>query len=230
MTHYVRDSINKHQHFDYPAFIARHAGGASMAKCANGDVIFRQGDRADAIFYIVSGSLKVTVLSEHGKEAVLAMLKPGDLFGEECLDGQRQRDLTVTATSSSEIARIDRDTVARALADDPAFAKLFLNQVLSQNERLREDLIDQLFNSSEKRLARLLLTLAKSGLGDQSNVISIPITQETLAHMVGTTRSRINQFMIKFRKLGYIEYNGQIRVHDSLLNVIVPDNAARETC
>ena len=230
MTRNVRDGTNEHEHFDYHAFMARHAGGASLAKCANGDLVFRQGDRADAIFYLVSGSLKVTVISEHGKEAVLAMLKPGGLFGEECLDEHRRRDSTVTATSSSEVARIERDTVARALADDPAFARLFLNQVLSQNERLREDLIDQLFNSSEKRLARILLTLAKSGMGDQSNVIGVPITQETLAHMVGTTRSRINRFMTKFRKLGYIEYNGQIRVHDSLLNVIVPDNAARETC
>jgi CRP-like cAMP-binding protein len=230
MTRYVRDGTNKYEQFDYHAFIARHAGGASLAKCANGDVVFSQGDRADAIFYLVSGSLKVTVISEHGKEAVLAMLKPGDLFGEECLDGHRQRDSTVTATGPSEFARIDRDTVARALADDPAFARLFLNQVLSQNERLREDLIDQLFNSSERRLARILLTLAKSGMGDQSNVIAIPITQETLAHMVGTTRSRINQFMTKFRKLGYIEYNGQIRVHDTLLNVILPDDVTRETC
>jgi CRP-like cAMP-binding protein len=230
MTFNARSGTSNDEQFDHQAFIARHAGGASVVKYAEDEIVFAQGDGADAAFFLVSGSAKVTVISAHGKEAVLALLKPGELFGEECLDGHRPRDVTVTATSASEIARIERDTVARALADDPPFAKLFLNQVLSQNERLREDLIDQLFNSSEKRLARILLTLAKSGMSDQSNVIAVPITQETLAHMVGTTRSRINQFMTKFRKLGYIEYDGQIRVHDSLLNVFLPDNAAREAC
>jgi CRP-like cAMP-binding protein len=226
----MRTGTNKNEHFDHRAFIARYPGGASVAKYAEDEIVFAQGDRADAIFYVIGGSAKVAVISEHGKEAVLALLKPGDLFGEECLDARKPRDATVTATSACELARIDRESVTRALANDPDFTKMLLGHLLNQNERLREDLIDQLFYSSEKRLARILLTLAKSGTSDQSNMIPIPITQETLAHMVGTTRSRINQFMTKFRKLGYIEYDGQIRVHDSLLNVFLPDNAAREAC
>lgn len=205
--------------FDHRAFIGKYSG-ATIAKYNDGDVVFRQGEPADAAFFIVSGNAKVTVVSEHGKEAVLDLLKAGDFFGEECLDASKRREATVTAASPCEIARFDYDTIARALREDPEFANLFLSYVLAENERLREELIDQLFNSSEKRLARVLLTLANFSRSDTSSVIAIPITQETLAHMVGTTRARINHFMTNFRKLGYVEYDGHIRVHNSLMKVI----------
>jgi len=210
--------------FDYRAFIGKYTG-VGVTKYASREIVFAQGDPADAVYYIVCGTVKVTVISEHGKEAVLGILRNGDFFGEESLEGPARRNATVTAAGVSEIARFDRDIVARALRDDPAFAKMLLSHLLNQNDKLREDLIDQLFNSSEKRLARILLTLANAGHGEQSSLISIPVTQETLANMVGTTRSRISQFMTKFRRLGYIEYNGHIRVHNSLLNIILDDQA-----
>jgi len=192
MTLEASSGTSKNERFDHQAFIAKYAGG-TISKYNDGDVVFRQGDRAEALFFIIGGNVKVAVVSEHGKEAVLALLKAGDFFGEECFDAQQHRNATLTATSACEIARFDRDTIARALSEDPAFARFFLSYVLSQNEKLREDLVDQLFNPSEKRLARILLALANSQQGDRSNEIAIPITQETLAHMVGTTRSRINQ-------------------------------------
>ena len=153
------------------------------------------------------------------------MLSAGDFFGEGFIDGHLLQSSTITATSASEIARIDRNIVNLALKTDPTFSDFFLHFMLDRNQKLQADLIDQLFNSSEKRLARILLTLATTGLGDQSNMIDVPITQETLANMVGTTRSRINQFMMRFRKLGYIDYNGKIRVHNSLLNIILTDQS-----
>jgi CRP/FNR family cyclic AMP-dependent transcriptional regulator len=206
--------------FDFQAFIGkRHAG--TLAKYQDQQIIYTQGDPADAVFYIVSGAVKVTIISEHGKEAIIAILGAGDFFGEGCLDGLLLRNSTIVATTACEIARFDRKTIIDALNDDHEFSHLFLSFVLDRNQKLQADLVDQLFNSSEKRLARILMTLASSGLDDQSNMITIPITQETLAHMVGTTRSRINQFMTRFRKLGYIDYNGKIRVHNSLLNIIL---------
>jgi CRP/FNR family cyclic AMP-dependent transcriptional regulator len=210
------------EHFDYQAFIAKHPG-AAIADYKAGEIIYTQGDPADAIFYIANGAVIVTIISEHGKEAVIAILGAGDFFGEGCLDGHLLRNSTIAATSACTIARFDRNTIVNALKDDAAFSHLFLNFILDRNQKLQADLIDQLFNSSEKRLARILLTLANTGLGDQSNLIDMPITQETLANMVGTTRSRINQFMNKFRKLGYIDYNGQITVHNSLMNIILRD-------
>jgi CRP/FNR family cyclic AMP-dependent transcriptional regulator len=209
----------KHQHFDYQAFVAKHGGAVS--NYADRQVVYLQGDPADALFYIVSGTVKVTIFSEYGKEAVIALLGVNDFFGEGCLDGQLLRNSTIAATSHCEIARFDRTTINRALSEDTAFASLFMHFILERNQKLQADLIDQLFNSSEKRLARILLTLANSGLGTQSNVITMAINQEMLATMVGTTRSRINQFMNKFRKLGYIEYNGHIKVNNSLLNLIL---------
>ncbi len=224
-----KNDASESHNFGYQAFIAKYAG-ATLAKYPAGVVIYRQGDRADAAFYVVSGSVKVAFISEHGKEAVLALLKAGDFFGVECLAPGLLRNPTITTTSHCEIVRIDRNTLARALGEDLAFARLFLAYVVNQNDKLREDLVDQLFNSSEKRLARILLTLANSGPDDQSNEIAIPVTQETLANMVGTTRSRINQFMTKFRKLGYIDYNSKIRVHNSLMNIISEDQAQPEVC
>ena len=182
-----------------------------------------QGDRAEALFYIISGSAKVTIISEYGKEAEIAIFGPGDFFGEGCLDGQLAQNAAIAATSTCEIARFERASVRCALVEDPAFAKLFMHFILERNRKLQADLIDQLFNSSEKRLARIRLTLANSGLGSESNQITMAINQEMLANMVGTTRSRINQFMNKFRKLGYIDYNGKIEVHNSLLNLILND-------
>jgi CRP/FNR family cyclic AMP-dependent transcriptional regulator len=213
---------DQEKHFDYRAFVANHGGGI-VSKFTDKHTVYAQGDSADALFYIVSGTVKVTIFSEYGKEAVIGILAAGDFFGEGCLDGQLLRNSTIAATSASEIVRLERAVVVRALHDDPAFAQLFMLFILDRNQKLQADLIDQLFNSSEKRLARILLTLANTGLGTQSNTIAMAINQEMLATMVGTTRSRINQFMNKFRKLGYIDYNGKIEVHNSLLNLILHD-------
>ena len=172
--------------------------------------------------------MKSTLVSEFGKEALISILGAGDFFGEGCLDKELLRNVTITATGDCEIARFDRAIVSRALVNDPEFAGSFLHFILNKNRKLQADLVDQLFNSSEKRLARTLLTLANSELGNQTNSITIPINQEMLANMVGTTRSRINQFMNKFRKLGYIDYNGQITVNNSLLNLILHDQPQHE--
>jgi CRP/FNR family cyclic AMP-dependent transcriptional regulator len=210
--------------FDYQAFTAKYAG-ATIAKYADRQTIYAQGDPADAIFYIISGIVKISVISEHGKEGIVAILRPGDFFGEGCLSFRRTRATTVTAASACEIVRLGQATAIRALQEDPAFPALFMAFLLERNEKLKNDFLDQLFNSSEKRLARILITLARIEIGDQSSFIFPQVTQETLANMVGTTRSRINQFMTKFRKLGYIEYNGQIRVHNSLVNIILNNRA-----
>jgi len=214
--------------FDYRAFISMHGGG-SISEYANGDVIYAQGDSADAVYYIIEGSVKISVLSENGKEGVLAILGRGDFFGEGCLSGRSTRTSTLSTTSPSEIVRLNKDVVIRALSDDGEFRRAFCIFILQRTEKLKADLIDQLFNSSEKRLARLLFTLAHVSDG-RSHLIPVPITQETLAGMVGTTRSRISQFMTKFRKLGYVEYNGVIRVHNSLLNIILDDGRGDLQC
>jgi CRP/FNR family transcriptional regulator, cyclic AMP receptor protein len=212
----------KEPRFDYRAFQAKH-GGATVTKYSDKQTVYAQGDKADALYYIVSGSVKVTIYSEYGKEAVIGILTAGDFFGEGCVDGQIMRNSSIVTTSECEIARIDIGVVSRALDSDPDFAKLFMHFILDRNQKLQSDMIDQLFNSSEKRLARILLTLANTGLGTQSNTITMAINQEMLATMVGTTRSRVNQFMNKFRKLGYINYNGNIEVNNSLLNLILHD-------
>jgi len=161
---------------------------------------------------------------------VLALLKAGDFFGEECMHPGHRRPATVSAKMTSELVRLDRGSIARALGEHSDFAGVFLEHVLEQNERLREELVDQLFNSSEKRLARILLTLANSTREDQVSEIAIPLTQETLASMVGTTRPRVSQFMNKFRKLGYVDYNGTIRVHNSLMRVITGEAEQNIEC
>jgi CRP/FNR family transcriptional regulator, cyclic AMP receptor protein len=216
------NGTSKSHRFDYRAFILKYAG-ATLERYAVDEPIYAQGDVADAAYYIVNGLVKVTVTSAQGKEAVLALLKAGDFFGEECLHPGHRRPATVSAKMASEIVRLDRDSIARALGEHSDFATLFLDHVMEQNERLREELVDQLFNSSEKRLARVLLALASSTWEDQVSEIAIPLTQETLASMVGTTRPRISQFMNKFRKLGYIDYDGRIRVHNSLTKVITSE-------
>jgi CRP/FNR family transcriptional regulator, cyclic AMP receptor protein len=215
---------NNNERFDFRAFIAKHGGG-TVAQYSGRQFVYRQGDPAVALYYIVSGTVKVTFNSEGGKEAVIAILGAGDFFGEGCVIGQLSRRTTITTTSACEIARFDQAMIKRALSDDPAFSSIFLNFLLKQNEKLKTDLIDQLFSSSERRLARILLTLAKIGQAEQSSVIALPINQELLANMVGTTRSRINQFMNKFRKLGYVEYNDHIKVHGSLLNLLLYDQS-----
>jgi CRP/FNR family transcriptional regulator, cyclic AMP receptor protein len=211
--------------FDYPSFIARNPGKAALKEYSDHQIVYAQGDAADALFFIVSGSVKIGVVSERGKEGVIALLGPGNFFGQAVLDGRRKRVSTATTTSACKIVRLDADVVMQALAADPAFSRVFVRFLLGRTEQLKADLIDQLFNSSEKRLARILLTLANTGIDTQANLIAFPISQEVLAHMVGTTRSRINQFMNKFRKLGYVEYDDRIKVYNSLMNVVLQEDA-----
>lgn len=208
--------------FDCRAFISTHGEG-TISKYEEGKTIFAQGESVDALFYIISGAIKVIVNSEHGKVAVIAMLEAGDFFGEGCLDGHLLQSSTIVTANKCEIARFNRAAVFRALKDDLTFSKLFLMFLLNRNEKLRVNLVGHLFDSSEKRLARILLTLANAGLGSKSDFTDVTINQETLAMMVGTTRPRINQFMNKFRKFGYIEYKGHIKVRSSLMNVILDD-------
>jgi CRP/FNR family cyclic AMP-dependent transcriptional regulator len=186
-------------------------------------VIFAQGNPADAVFNIQKGKVKLTVVSNAGKEAVIAMLGPGDFFGEGCLAGQLMRMSTATAMTECSIARLEKADVMEMLQKDPAFSKLLLSYMLSRTIRIEEDLIDQLFNSSEKRLARALLLLANFGKEGKPEAVIPKISQEVLADMIGTTRSRVSFFMNKFRRLGFIEYNGTLEVHSSLLNVILHD-------
>jgi len=185
--------------------------------------VYRQGDPADAVFYIRSGKVKSTVVSEQGKEAVVAILGTGDFVGEGCLTGQPQRLGTVSAMTECVIVRITKADITRVIHDEPAFAELFIAHLLARNSRVEEDLVDQLFNSSEKRLARILLLLANFGKEGRPEPIIAKVSQETLAEMIGTTRSRVSFFMNKFRELGLIDYNGSIEVHSSLLNVVLHD-------
>ena len=197
-------------------------GKANAVFDAN-SVIFAQGNPADAVFNIQKGKIKLTVVSNAGKEAVIAVLGPGDFFGEGCLAGQLMRMSTATAMTECSIARLEKADVMEMLQKDPAFSKLLLSYMLSRTIRIEEDLIDQLFNSSEKRLARALLLLANFGKEGKPEAVIPKISQEVLADMIGTTRSRVSFFMNKFRRLGFIEYNGTLEVHSSLLNVILHD-------
>ena len=188
-----------------------------------GQTIFSQGDRADAVFFLERGKVKLTVLSRQGKQAVIAILDPGNFFGEGCLAGQPFRMSTATATMDSSIVLLKKLTMLRALHRDADFSERFTTYLLSRNIRIEEDLVDQLFNSSEKRLARILLLLANFGKEGRPERVVPKLSQETLAEMVGTTRSRVSFFMNKFRKLGFIEYNGGLEVHSSLLHVVLHD-------
>jgi CRP-like cAMP-binding protein len=189
-----------------------------------GEVVFTQGDPADSIFHIEKGKLKLTVVSSQGKEAVIALLATGDFFGEGCLAGQIKRMSTATAMTDCETVRLERLEMIRVLRDEPVFAELFLHHLLSRNIRIEEDLVDQLFNSSEKRLARVLLLLANFGKAGKTEPVVAKMSQEMLAEIVGTTRARVNFFMNKFRKLGFIDYDGDgLRVHSSLLHVVLHD-------
>jgi len=209
--------------FDSRSFLARVAEGRVAMRFHKGQAIFSQGDPADSIFYVEDGQVKVAVVSEQGKEAVVAILGAGEFFGEACLAGQQQRMETVTALQDTTVLRLERAAIIRLIHNDPAFSEMFIAHLVERTIRVEADLIDHIFNSSEKRLARLLLLLAHFGKDDSAEPIIARISQETLAEMVGTTRSRVSFFMNKFRRLGFIEYNGSIRVHSSLLNVVLQD-------
>jgi CRP/FNR family cyclic AMP-dependent transcriptional regulator len=207
--------------FDPKSFLAMVGEGRSIGEYRKGEIVSAQGDPADAVFYIESGKVKLTVVSEQGKEAVIAMLGTNDFFGEGCLAGQTQRIATAAAMMDSVIVRLEKAAIVRVIHQEPAFSGMFIAHLLARAIRVEADLVDQLFNSSEKRLARLLLLLANFGKEEKPEPVLAKISQETLADMIGTTRSRVSFFMNKFRKLGLIDYNGDIEVHSSLLNVVL---------
>lgn len=209
--------------FDPRAFLARIGDGRSNAEYDKGQVLFSQGEPAEAVFFIQEGEVKVSVVSEQGKEAVVALLGKDDFVGEGCLAGQTKRISTVYAMSDVVVTRIEKAAIIRLINEDPAFSELFIAHLLSRAVRVEADLIDQLFNSSEKRLARTLLLLANFGQQGIPEPKIAKISQETLAQMVGTTRARVSFFMNKFRRLGFITYNGGIEIHSSLLNVVLHD-------
>jgi CRP/FNR family cyclic AMP-dependent transcriptional regulator len=210
--------------FDPKLFLAKIGRERSVADYQKNQTVFSQGDPADAVFYIQKGQVKLTVVSRQGKEAVIAILG-GDnpFFGEGCLAGQSIRMATAIAMSECSIMRIKKAAMVRVLHDEPTFSELFLRHVLFRNIRIEEDLVDQLFNSSEKRLARVLLLLANFGKEGTPELVIPQMSQETLAEIIGTTRSRVSFFMNRFRKLGFIHYNGGLQVHRSLLNVVLHD-------
>jgi CRP/FNR family cyclic AMP-dependent transcriptional regulator len=207
--------------FNPQVFLAKVGAGKTILELKESQNVFAQGDVADAVFYIQKGKVKVTVLSDQGKEAVVGILGPGQFFGEGCMNGHKLRISTATAIENCVITAITKDAMLAALRDEPKFSEMFIAYLLTRNSRTEEDLIDQLFNSSERRLARMLLLLANFGKAGSPQSISPNISQETLAEMVGTTRSRVSHFMNKFRKLGLIDYNGHIEVHNSLLSAVL---------
>ena len=209
--------------FDPKVFLSKVDGGRTISDYRKDQIVYGQGDPADCVFFIQSGKVKKTVVSEQGKEAVVALLGTGDFFGEGCLAGESLRLATVSAMTKCVIVRISKEDVTRVIHEEPAFTELFISHLLARNSRVEEDLVDQLFNSSEKRLARTLLLLANFGKEGRPEPIIAKISQETLAEMIGTTRSRVSFFMNRFRELGLIDYNGKIEVHSSLLNVVLHD-------
>jgi CRP/FNR family cyclic AMP-dependent transcriptional regulator len=209
--------------FDSKVFLAKVGDGKTIQQYRKDQVVFAQGDAADTIFYIQKGRVKIVVVSEQGKEAVVGILEPGQFFGEGCMNGHSLRIATTTAMEECLVTAITKTAMLAAIHNEPKFSEMFMAYLLTRNSRIEEDLIDQLFNSSEKRLARLLLLLANFGKEGSPQLISPNISQETLAEMIGTTRSRVSFFMNKFRKLGLISYNGKIEVHNSLLNAVLYD-------
>ena len=215
--------------FNLDIFLSKADKGITILSSPKNQILFSQGDTTDAVFYIQAGKVKVTVLSEHGKEAVVAILERGAFLGESCLVGQIIRTATATTLEDSRILRIEKAIMLRMLQEQPRFSEAFMSYLLTHSIRVQEDLVDQLFNSSEKRLARALLLLAHFGKEGKPETVIAKISQETLAEMVGTTRSRVSFFMNKFRKLGFIDYkggsrrNGGLHVHSSLLNVVLHD-------
>ncbi len=209
--------------FDLNVFLTKANGGRTNAEYRTNGRIFVQGELATSIFYIKAGKIKLTVVSKQGKEAVVAILKDGDFFGEGCLAGQPVRMATATAISECLVMKLEKASVVRLLHQEPSFSELFVAHLLSRNIKIEEDLVDQLFNSSEKRLARVLLLLANFGKEGTPQTVIPKMSQETLAEIIGTTRSRVSFFMNRFRKLGFIDYNGRLEVHSSLLNVVLHD-------
>src|ERR1700728_1232073 len=207
--------------FDPKDFLEKVGAGKEILEFHKNQLVFEQGDVADTVFYIQKGRVKLTVLSEQGKEAVVGILEPGQFFGEGCLNGHPLRIATTTAMEQCVITSITKEAMIAALHNEPKFSELFMAYLLTRNSRVEEDLIDQLFNSSEKRLARLLLLLAHFGKEGRPEPILLDMSQETLAEMIGTTRSRVSHFMNKFRKLGLISYNGHIEVNNSLLSTVL---------
>jgi CRP/FNR family transcriptional regulator, cyclic AMP receptor protein len=209
--------------FNPKTFLTTVGHGKTMLASPKKQILFSQGDAADAVFYIKTGKIKLTVVSEMGREVVVAILEPGGFLGEGCLAGQLVCMATATAMEDSTLIRIEKQAMLRALHAEPPFSELFLTYLLSRNIRIQEDLVDQLFNSTEKRLARILLLMAHFGKEGKPETVIPKISQETLAGLVGTTRSRVSFFMNKFRKLGFVQYNGTVHVHSSLLNIVLHD-------
>ena len=209
--------------FNPQTFLTKVGRGKTSLKSPKKQVLFSQGDAADAVFYIQGGKVKLTVVSQQGKEAVVAILEQGSFLGESCLAGQTVRTATATTLEDSSIVRVDKDAMLRLLHEEPSFAELFMSYLLAHSIRIQEDLVDQLFNSSEKRLARILLLLAHFGKEGKPEPVIAKVSQEMLAEMIGTTRSRVSFFMNKFRKLGFLDYNGGLHVHSSLLNIVLHD-------
>jgi CRP/FNR family transcriptional regulator, cyclic AMP receptor protein len=207
--------------FDPKAFLATVGPGLTVSDLRKNEVVFLQSAAADAVFYIQKGKIKIVVASEQGKEAVVGVMGPGEFFGEGCLIGQPLRLATAKAMTESQVVRVSKAEMVRVLQAEPRFAELFMTHLLTRNSRVEEDLVDQLFNSSEKRLARTLLLLANFGQDGGPQPITTPISQETLAEIIGTTRPRVSVFMNKFRKLGFIEYNGHLEIHSSLMSVLL---------
>jgi len=211
--------------FDPAVFLETAAKGRVISTHPKKHVIFAQGDAADAVFYIKKGKVKVTVVSTQGKEAVVAILGSDEFVGEGCLIGQSKRLATASTMTECVIMRVDKAEIRRVLLDEPTFSQMFVAHILARTARVEEDLVDQLFNSTEKRLARVLLLLANFGKEGRPEPINAKISQETLAEMIGTTRSRVSHFMNKFRQLGFIDYNGHLEVHSSLLSVFLNDSS-----
>jgi CRP/FNR family transcriptional regulator, cyclic AMP receptor protein len=209
--------------FDPVTFLETTAQGRVVSKHQKGQIIFRQDEDADSVFYIRAGKIKISVTSKHGKEAVVAIQGKDEFIGEGCLIGQPKRLATATTMSECETMRVEKTEIVRILESEPTFSKMFISHILVRNARVEEDIVDQLFNSTEKRLARVLLLLANFGKKGIPQPIVEKISQETLAEMIGTTRSRVSHFMNKFRNLGFIDYNGHLEVHSSLLSVVLAD-------
>ncbi len=207
--------------FNPQTFLARAGDGSTTLRCTKQQILFVQGDAANAVFYILQGRVKLSVISPQGKEAVVALLETGDFFGEACLAGQPLCMVTATSLDAATIVRIDKATMTRVLHNDPAFSELFMSHLVTRTVRSQEDLADHLFHSAEKRLARMLLLLAHIEEEGKPGLVVPKISQETLADMVGTTRSRVSFFMNRFRRLGFIEYKADLRVHKSLINVVL---------
>jgi CRP/FNR family cyclic AMP-dependent transcriptional regulator len=210
--------------FDPAEFLETAAAGRVIAGHQKTQIIFAQGDAADSVFYIKTGKIKVTVVSKQGKEAVVAILGADQFLGEGCLIGQPKRLATATAMTDCVTMCVDKTEIVRVLRDEPTFSRMFVSHILARNARVEEDLVDQLFNSTEKRLARVLLLMANFGKDGRPEPVIAKISQETLAEMIGTTRSRVSYFMNKFRQLGFIDYNGHLEVHSSLLSVVLEEH------